>query len=613
MRSFSSGILKFIAITLTFLLGFITCLGALAGGLYIAASKVSLDTFKVDTSPVIDRDAAKVDVPSMTVLGAIEEFKNLRELGDGVTINALVARYGLILPDAVDPFLPGRIKEMPITKVFSKEGVDELLNNVYFGQIFRYDSIENPDKTDEKHKYLWYDHESGKQIVGINHEISNYTLAQFVSDGIDIDALVETITIGEVMDMTSRSDFPIYLGYGSDKSPVTLDNPIVVWYDRGGERSEPIISALAPYSVNDVEPALHSMTIGEIMGYVIYEDEYYSWDIKNDGEGEYISLASVDGIASELSDMSLDGISAGNLDTKVKGMQVSDVMGYKFNETTGKWEDENGELSGVMASVAGYKIGELNERIPEITVGDLSDFTLVDGVWYSHYDAEVPENCVVANGVVSIIADLTINELSHEETVAAKVEKVTLADALGYTYDEDEGAWVDKNGTEISGVMSVLADTPIKSIQSKIDNSDMGELMGFTLGKKTVVEDGVEKEIDWWYSEDEDGNIVATHPLMNKVASTTFDKVDSLADDLVLSDIIPEEDRKTGFVSLADPNTSLTKISEEMERVFDETTFDEYLDCGAVEIENPESEAKFRAVFGNQTLSELLDWVIDNM
>ena len=73
MRFFS----KFLAIILAFVIGFLSCIGVIAGAGYIAYNYLSIDLLNkfgasIDTKPYFDEDA-DVSVDSMTLKGLIDE------------------------------------------------------------------------------------------------------------------------------------------------------------------------------------------------------------------------------------------------------------------------------------------------------------------------------------------------------------------------------------------------------------------------------------------------------------------------------------------------------------------------------------------------------------
>ena len=126
---------KIFLLILVFILGFLSCIGALLGGGYFLYSRLTLDHLGVDTSKIISEDAPR-DLTAMSMSQLIAEFSNLNT--DSLSIAFLTERYGLILPDEISEYLTDDMKEMALKTLFSKEGVMELCSELYFGKLFGY-------------------------------------------------------------------------------------------------------------------------------------------------------------------------------------------------------------------------------------------------------------------------------------------------------------------------------------------------------------------------------------------------------------------------------------------------------------------------------------------
>jgi hypothetical protein len=106
-----------------------------------------------------------------------------------------------------------------------------------------------------------------------------------------------------------------------------------------------------------------------------------------------------------------------------------------------------------------------------------------------------------------------------------------------------------------------------------------GDLMGLT--KDTVTAK--------WH--DKNGEV---HVLMNKIASTPFNEISSITNDLTLADILPESQLNSGFISLIDSETNINNIGTEVNRVFDNTTLYSFIQRGVINIDGD------TAVFGDE-------------
>ncbi len=586
---------KLILFLLVLILGFVTCLGTLAGGVFIAYTSITPNDVGLNLGAFFNKDNAEVDIHTKTAEALVADYAELMALGDDFTLNTLVAKYGLVIPEDTGKIITPEVRKLPLQKVFAEGGVDLVLDSIYFGEFFGYEKKENTSTAPGAPKFIWYDPVSGEEVTGLNGLLAEYTLKQFSEGGINTDELSEELFIYELLDMTKNDSLKAYTSDGESLTEVTLDKPITVWYDRNGKPASAVLSAIADCHVNSIESSMNGMTLADVMGYTAIGEEKYAYSVEKNGEGEYILLEKATGPAAELSHLMISEFSGGKLSDELNELELSTLLGYELID--GKWYDgDNAEITGIMACIADLKVGELGAEIGTFTVGEISDLTLVEGKWYSHYDPDDVDSAVPAGGIIGAMADLTVEQLKDEQLLSEKIKTVAVADAIGY--ENIDGVWY--NGTEkVTGFMAVIASEPISDIQTKIDSSLMGDLLGYT------EEGGV------WYDADD-----KLHPLMNKVSKTKFDSLSSLTEEggeneFKLGEIIPDSD--TGFMALADPETPLSGIPNEVTRIFNNTTFTQLIANDMIVFEDPADKDSFEAKFGTYTLPELISFLVDNM
>ena len=224
------------------------------------------------------------------------------------------------------------------------------------------------------------------------------------------------------------------------------------------------------------------------------------------------------------------------------------------------------------------------------------------------------ENSAPATGILAAISDLTVDQVSDENLLSAKIQAVSVADIMGYKKDAD-GNWCTEdsegNLTPVTGVMSVIADSPINQASDEIDNAEMHEILGYTqktdeFGNPVTDSQGNPVFLDG------DGNEV--HVLMQKIARTKFSEIDTITDDITVADLIPEEQRMTGYISLIDDpaNTTLDSLPETVDEIFRTKTIYQFIDAGVVEFETEEDRQRVMDKFGpgsgneDLTISDLL-------
>ena len=660
MKVATNFVVRLIVLILVFLLGFLSCAGAIVGVAFYAYKNVSVDTFGINTDEYIDRENADVILPTMTLEGLVNEYFEVSSLGDEVSMDFLVDRYGLLLPENVDGAIPDKIKVMPLTTVFSEEGVHEILKCFYVGQFLGLESEEIADAGEGEDKFQWYDPETGEKANALNNMLANYTFYDFMIEGIDTQGIIDRLTIADVMEMECHENVPVYLnGSLIPTEELTID----VWYGRGGYPSEKIMSAIAPSKINDVEAALKSYSIMQIMGYVDYNGETYETRHFT-GADEHIELVKAEGLAAELAHVSLDSISNGGLEEEVQDIPLYIALGYEKAED-GSFTNNGVPVEGLMSTVCDYKVGELDQRIKEVTIGEIAGYEKVlvsaEGEepvykYYSTYDKDNPANCIEASGIVGALADLTVNDLDDEKALSTRVETIKVSTLLDYKYDEDGKYYYTEdelgNKTEITGIMAVIAPASLNNVESVVDEAKMADVLSYKKGYKRakekveydddedgvvdrteyvdiinsdgsykyeqavdgegvpiVDEDGNPVYVEWYY--DENGNEV--HSLLNAVARYQFKEMSNLATELSVGDIIPVERRQEGFIKLIDEDTKIENISEKVNEIFDETTIGGFIDAGVIVIDEENANADlFKNNYGGYTIQELMEFLLNN-
>ncbi|MDD7700349.1 MAG: hypothetical protein PT951_02300 [Eubacteriales bacterium] len=293
----------------------------------------------------------------------------------------------------------------------------------------------------------------------------------------------------------------------------------------------------------DVMGTLEGLTLGEAMGYTKGEqtaaadpadpDSYPKYAFTKPGAAEG-SVEPVIGAALELASIPMTKLLEGKTDMSglVTSLTICDAMNYKqvdgiyYSTYVGPDDPGNVKVTGILAVLAPKKIKEIdNAFINSVEVGEILGYTKTDGKWY--------KDGAKVTGVTVSLSDLTVGSLSDSAAVSAKLREVTLCDALGYRYFENdgwyqtdgagnktgtaaggllsslmekkvgtlesdlnamelgtvfgytkaEGVWRDKNGNEPTGIGAALADTHVKDVESEMNAMSVGRLMGYTLSE----------------------------------------------------------------------------------------------------------------------------------
>ena len=168
---------------------------------------------------------------------------------------------------------------------------------------------------------------------------------------------------------------------------------------------------------------------------------------------EYDFGAGAEGVLKKtMYSLTVGGIMTGNAYTiildAVKDVQVGEVLGYTYDETTNTWKNGGTTVTGVMAKMAFETIGDLDNL--EATV---KGWTITD---------VLGETAVNGNKVLKIVGNTPIGEL------ASGIDNVTIGKIMGYTYDETTNTWKDSENKAAEGVVLALADLKVGEITGKV-------------------------------------------------------------------------------------------------------------------------------------------------
>ena len=504
--------------------------------------------------------------------------------------------------------------DIKISSLLGDDPVTDAFGTLYVGDLMGYAQEINPnyDPADpDSAEYIWLDLD-GKEIGTLYAKLADYTVSELMDGGFEADDLMDGLVIADVLELDALENLPVYISEsGNLNLAEDFDGEITVWVDKDGVPANNMMNAIAALSISDVGDEMNSITLGDICGVVEYENKWYSWEYdnangrivltlddslitdlahisieqfaNNDFEDEIQSIkigrfigytlgddgkwydegVIVDGgIISAFTDLTLDDLKNENtVQDAVQGIAVSEVLGFTYNEESGIWTDDSGnEVTGVMREIADCSVGELNNKVQSMQIGDIAGFTKIGEKWFDSDNEE-------ATGILGVLADLTINEVTDEDVIADKILTITVADIFGYTKDGD--GWLD-NGSKVHGVMAVIAGAEVGKIQETLDVTKMGYILGYEYDNDGWIDPNTNERVDG---------------LMSAVSDTTFDDLDNLYTKLRISDIIPEEELENGFLSIIPKDTTLNNVGDAINSTFNNTSISELIEKGIVNLD----------------------------
>ena len=485
---------KILVLFLVFALGFLSCIGALIGGGYLLYSRLTLNHFGVDTSKVLSENAEK-DLTAMSLAQLIAEFSSLK--GDEVSVEFLEARYGLILPKDVEEYLTEDMKEMSFGKLFSKEGVEALLADLYFGKLFGYERKANPDydpSASEESEFIWVNPDSGERVVGINGVLADIAVADLLDGGIPTQEIMEKLSVGDIMELTAKNDLPVYME-GEDGDLVLVEDidPIVIWYTNNNEQVASIVGTLANKHVNDLATGIDDISLGDVFGTVAYNDKNYTYEVKHEPT-EYILLTEAESIVSELADLTVEQLSSSELTDRVNNMLVADLLGYTKDAETGEWLDSNGNaLNAIMDKIANSTVGNINTTVDTLTYAEITGLVAVDEngdviedpenyegtiTWYEKGYEKGASTNKEANSIMVSLADLSVSQMSDSDKISDAVKEIVIGDAMGYVKDGDTWYTDDTKTEKATNIIAILADCTVGGMNDRVKTVTFAEIAG---------------------------------------------------------------------------------------------------------------------------------------
>ena len=595
-----------VALIVVFTIGFTTLGAFMFGGGYLAYTKISIDVLQELGVPInledqIDPDAAQVDITALTVQNMVNEIILISGLRDVVSIQYLTDRYGLKATSKLPAFVAQKYKDMPLVQLFTEETKREFLDTTLVGDLYSYEKTENPEydaELGEGNPYLWKD-DKGQELIGLSAIMASYSLSEIMSISQDPSVMTKDLAIAEVLELEKVSDLPVFIVDGEsyvEADVSLLSKPIDVWIGSDGTAANGMIGSIAPFKITEVESGIDALTIGDITSLVSYSGEWYMWSY--DQANNRILLEKRNDITTELADVTIASVSSGGLSDEIMDVELNAVLGYTQGDD-GKWYKDGEPVSGLMSAIAPYTVGELDTKVGEVKIGEISGYTYDEsqGIW-------LDKDSNPATGILAAMADLTVDQVSDESQLSSKIQAVNVADIMGYQKDSD-GNWCTKDSagalTPVTGIMKVIADSPIKDASSTVDTAMMADILGYTYtedadGNKTYY--------------DSDGNEV--HVLMQKIAGTQFKDIDTITDDLTVSDLIPEDKRSQGYISLVPADTTLDALPEKVDEVFKTKSIRQFIEADVVQFASEEEKQQVLQKFGvgtpyeNITIPELL-------
>lgn len=240
--------------------------------------------------------------------------------------------------------------------------IGALSNDTTYNDIYIYE-VMNYTRSGTAPNYTYTD-KGGKTVDGVLGAIAGSSISTLSTDinGITLKQILN-LTDSETGVLKALSDTRIdklngringlklydVLGFYYDTSIIAEEDRIYYHDENKTEKVTGILASLANSNVNNIDDDLESLTLGEALN---IDEATATGAIKSFYHTPITSLAT------ELNPENLD---------------IYKAMGYTFDEGTGKYYNGSTEVTGVMATLAGYKLNKVENAIDAIKITDVLD------------------------------------------------------------------------------------------------------------------------------------------------------------------------------------------------------------------------------------------------
>ncbi len=488
----SGGVLKFLALLLAFVIGFLACAGSLIlGGMYIYKN-VSYETLQSWGVPLPSTDRlldshADVRLTSLTLAQLVAEMQGLSGFGDRLTLELLVERYGVKLPEAVDALLPPALMEVSLQTLLSAEGISYIMDNTTVEYLFAFlpDGLLSEPVKDALRDRPLSDLMGGElaellddvkvgYFLDITYEKQSdgsYRIVYADAENPSLTELIAPLSMGKLLDATS--------GGGDVLAVVKEDLGDVLLADLiGNSVDETLVDFVENKTLDDiivydsqtgkckldVKELAEDVRLGTLMGCEPIKDDPADPDRITgwmDGSVEMTALECA------VADITLKELMSDDFEITdaIGDLYLGDVMGYEKEEQltraaeptpTYVWYekelDEHGQrvpLTGLDKAIAGIRLGGVIEGEEDVITGAFSDLYLgeimdyekgaehtdADGnVTYTWYEAKADGSRTALSGMDKAIANILLDDLlnNDEYDITNAFSDLYLGEVLGY-------------------------------------------------------------------------------------------------------------------------------------------------------------------------------------
>lgn len=393
-------------------LGFILCLGLIAGVLWYAYNNVSIKWINKTFNTDID---ISEEVNKKTIKELAESAISAMNKIDTYSLNDMKNDFGFSFGDSLMGIDISDLKDVPIKDIADKAqdkvsniSADELKDAVDLSDM---DIILNKTNTYYVYGDKLYTDET--HHTEVNKDEIPYTLS---SASVEICGQTRNILDGKVeielryLPLTkSLGDF---MGTMGDK--ITVGELVDKENGFGVELPEYLYDTQEKKNktINELSDVVDNLYLAEFLGYTISGSI-----VTKDG-------AEVTGIVAKLAKKTIKNLNDEGVDSIINDSTIAEILGY-YEDNSGKYyqdKEMTQEVTGIMGAIAGSKVENLSSDIKKLKLIKILDYTAddPDDGFYKYKDA----NGNTVTGILTLIdlGNTTIENLSDNIINALKSE-----------------------------------------------------------------------------------------------------------------------------------------------------------------------------------------------
>ena len=560
MRAFNSLFGKIVALILVFVLGFLSCAGAIFGVGYIAYTKITLqdlvDRGWIDYDPANTFNPdAEVYLPNTTLQQFVSEIVTLWNLDTSLTLEVLMNRYGVTFVDGILNRIPEGALKVDLRSLFTAEGLVSILENTSTEYIFTYvpegvlsqaarDKLKNKTLMDVVRLDLVYLLEGIEigHFLGVEYELDEengeYYVVYSDPDHPRLPELVAPLGISKVLEAVKNGEGLLSV-VKKDIGNVMLESIFGSFMDLDSMAIKSLIqdTPLADIIVQDangmyvisIDALFADATIAKLMG---YEPVYLYNDLCEplvDENGEPITFGFVDsdgnsvtGIARGLAYGGISGLSSGvvDVDDLLSEAYLGDALGYVPNyDLSGNviewyaldYSGQKVEYSIVTDSFGNKKYASncttapdpifknaVNTAIGDLTGGDFDTGSLFDGVYVGEAMGYIGIQKIEGGELVFDFAFDKDGNPIYETDSDGNLIYNELGEPSQVKYPVFEWYYDDNGqpGEKVSGANSIIADVNIGRLLDSNSGYEVSDVFDGTLGGHLLGYNPVDEDND---------------------------------------------------------------------------------------------------------------------